>query len=175
MSKLKDSFHFLREIEPNTYMECYGVDFEDFEEGQVFEHRPGRTFTEDDCLKHALHSLDLSPCYADQDYAKRVQGERMQVMESYLLSVMAVTTKTFGKVVANLSMTNYEIQPVYVGDTLFFESEILDKRESKSRPNQGVLHIRSRAQNQHGEWVSSFERKLLIYRRGVGPYRAAGY
>lgn len=172
---MKDSFHFLREVEKNTFVECYGIDFEDFEVGQIFEHRPGRTFTEADCLAHALRSLDLSPQYADQHYAKAVYGSRMRVMESYVFATMALSTKTFGKVVANLSMTDYVIDPVYAGDTIYFESEILSKRESKSRPEQGLLHVSTRAENQHGERVASFERKFLVYRRDLGPYAAAGY
>ena len=172
---LKPSFHFLREEASNTYVESYGIDFEDFEPGQVFEHRPGRTFTEADCLTHALRSLDQGPHHADRHFARQVHGEAMRVMESYVFSAMALTTKTFGKVVANLSVTDYRIEPVYVGDTLYFESEVLNKRESASRPDQGLLRVSTRAQNQRGERVASFERQLLVYRRGVGPYADAGY
>lgn len=172
---MKPSFNFLRQVEDNTYIETYGVDFEDFEVGQVFEHRPGRTFTLADSLSHGLRSLDHSPYIADQHYRENVYGSAVRVPESYVFSMMALSTKTFGKVVANLAMTNFTIEPCYVGDTLYFSSEILDKRESKSRPKQGLLHVRTWATNQHNEKLLSFERKLLVYRRGLGPYQDAGY
>lgn len=172
---MKESFHFLREEAPNVYVECYGIDFEDFEVGQVFEHRPGRTVTAEECVKHAIHSLDLTPHHADQNFARAVRGDRPQLTETYLLSLLAMTTKTFGKVVANLAMTNVVVKPVYAGDTLYFESEILGKRESASRPDQGIMHVATRALNQRGEVVCSFERKFLIYRKGCGPYQKVGY
>ncbi|WP_444894382.1 MaoC family dehydratase [Microbulbifer sp. TRSA001] len=172
---MKESFNFLREIEKDVYVETVGIDFEDFEVGQVFEHRPGRTFTEASCTNYALHSFDLTPFITDQVYAHRVYGSRTRVLEIFVLSAMAHTTKTFGKVVANLEMVDCELQPVFVGDTLYFESEILSKRESKSRPDQGLLSIYSRAKNQHGEKVCSYKRTLLVYRKNFGPYEAAGY
>jgi itaconyl-CoA hydratase len=64
---------------------------------------------------------------------------------------------------------------VHPGDTVYAESEILGKRESQSRPEQALLHVKTRAVNQRGEEVCSFERRLLIYKRGLGPYEAAGY
>src|SRR3546814_2610405 len=115
---MKESFHFLREQEKNIYIESYGIDFEDFETGQIFEHRPGRTLDEAECLKHALKSLDLTPHSVDRKYAEAVRGPRMQVTETYLLSLLAMTTKTFGKVVANLAMLNVSLKPVYAGDTI---------------------------------------------------------
>ncbi len=172
---MKSSFHFLREIDSNTYIETYGVDFEDFEPGQIFEHRPGKTLLAEDCVSHALRSLDLNPRHADRHFAGALYGDNVPVMETYILSLLAMTTKTFGKVVANLSIIDFEMKPVYAGDTLYFESEILTKRESASRPDQGILHIATRGINQHGEQVCAFERKLLIYRQGHGPYTQAGY
>lgn len=172
---MKPSFNFLRKTEDNVYIETYGIDFEDFEVGQIFEHRPGRTLTLADSLAHGIKSLDHSPYIADQHYREQLYGKSVRVPESYIFSMMALSTKTFGKVVANLAMTNYVIEPAYVGDTLYFSSEILDKRESKSRPTQGLLHVKTWANNQHGEKILSFERKLLVYRRGLGPYEKAGY
>ncbi len=172
---MKNSFHFLREQDADTYVECYGIDFEDFEIGQIFEHRPGRTFTAEECIRHALHSLDLRPQFSDQHYAHSAFGHRPQVMETYILACLAMTTKTFGKVVANLGMMNITLKPVYVGDTIYFESEILGKRDSASRQDQGIMHIQTRAYNQNKEEVSSFERKFLIYRKNFGPYKEVGY
>jgi len=172
---MKSSFHFLRKIDSDSYIETYGVDFEDFEERQIFEHRPGKTLLTEECVSHAVRSLDLTPHYADQHYAGAVYGKKIPVTETYILSLLAMTTKTFGKVVANLSIIDFEMKPIYAGDTLYFESEILAKRASMSRPDQGILHIATRGINQDGERVCSFERKLLIYRQDCGPYKQAGY
>lgn len=173
---MKSSFHFLRaEADANVYTETYGVDFEDFEPGQVFEHRPGHTLLPEETVRHALHSLDLTPAHADTAFATALHGGRIPVSESYVLSLLAMTTKTFGKVVANLSILNVEMAPLFAGDTLYLASEIIAKRPSASRPDQGILHIITRGNDQTGREVLSFERKLLVYRRDCGPYPQAGY
>ena len=172
---LKSSFHFLREEQDKVFVECYGIDFEDFEVGQIFEHRPGRTFTLDEAVRYGVRSLDLSPQYADQEYAKKINDGRVRVPEAHVMAAFAVSTRTFGKVVANLSMTGCEVGEVYVGDTLYFESEVLGKRKSRSRPDQGLMHVATRAKNQQGVQVFCLERQFLVYLRGHGPYQAAGY
>ena len=166
-----------RLLAPNVFMEVAGLDFEDFEVGQVFEHRPGRTFTADENALHARRSLDLSPRSIDRHYAERVHGGEPPIGEVFLLGVVtALTTKTFGKVVANLGWTDVRFpRPVHPGDTVYAESEILGTRESRSRPTQGIVHARTRALDQRGEEVCVFERHFLVYRRGRGPHEAAGY
>ena len=90
--------------------------------------------------------------------------------------VTAMTTKTFGKAVANLGWKDVRFpRPVHPGDTVYAESEILATRESRSRPTQGIVHVRTRAHDQRGEDVCVFERHFLIYKRGQGPYTDAGY
>lgn len=172
---MKDSFHFLREEEPNVFVECFGIDFEDFEIGDIFEHRPGHTFTKEEAIRHASRALDQSPHFVDQAYSSAVNNGRTPVPEAYVLSTMALSTKTFGKVVANLSMTDFSVEPVFAGDTIYYESKILDKRESSSRPDQGIMHVETRGKNQNDEWVVYFQRKFLVYRCGMGPYASAGY
>ncbi len=165
-----------REAEPNVFMELTGIAFEEFAVGQVFEHRPGRTITEEECRKHMMHALDLSPRYLDREYAVAVHG-RYLVPEPFLLSIVAIlTTKTFGRVVANLGWTNTVMHgQAAAGDTITAESEILGKRESNSRPDQGIMHVATRGYNQAGALLCSYERRFLIYRGDGGPYRKAGY
>ncbi len=165
-----------REVEPNVFMELTGIAFEDFAVGQVFEHRPGRTITEEECRKHMMHALDLSPRNLDRVYNAAVHG-RTVVPETWLLSVVAIlTTKTFGRVVANLGWTNTVMHAQAVaGDTITAESEILGKRASNSRPDQGIMHVATRGFNQAGTLVCSYERRFLVYRGEGGPYRKAGY
>ena len=157
-----------RVLAENVFVEVNGLDFEDFEVGQVFEHRPGRTFTALENMLHAFRSLDLRTA--------AVGGEQT-ISETFVLAVVtALTTKTFGKVVANLGWKDVRFfHPVRPGDTVYAESEILGTRESRSRPGQGVVHVRTRALDQHGREVCSFERNFLVYKRGQGPYADAGY
>lgn len=172
-----NGFYSHRKLAENVYIEIAGVEYEDFAVGQVFEHRPGRTFTAEDIRLHALRGADLSPRAVDAVYNEKVYGGEQIVSETLVLGVVtALTTKTFNKVVANLGWWQVRFPtPVRVGDTVYAESEILGKRESASRPTQGILHIRTRAVNQRGEEVCTFERRLLVYKRGLGPYEAAGY
>jgi len=166
-----------RKLVDHTYIEIAGVEYDDFEEGDVFEHRPGRTLTAEENRLHTLRSADLSMRVVDAVYNEKVHGGQNVISETFVLSVVtALTTKTFNKVVANLGWKSIQFPTrVVAGDTIYAESEVLGKRESQSRPTQGVLHIRTRAVNQRGEEVCSFERRLLIYKRGLGPYEAAGY
>lgn len=165
-----------RVVAPNVYVEVNGVDFEDLEVGQIFEHRPGRTLAADENMRHAVRSLDLSPPTVDRRFRESLGGEPA-IGEPFLLGlVTALTTKTFGKVVANLGWKHVTFpHPVRPGDTVYAESEILETRASRSRPTQGVVRVRTRAVNQHGQEVCVFERNLLLYRRGHGPYVDAGY
>jgi itaconyl-CoA hydratase len=166
-----------RRLSPGVYMEVQGVDFEDFEVGQIFEHRPGRTFTALENTLHALRSLDLAPRVVDRQYADSVHGSEAPIGEAFLLgAVTALTTKTFGKVVANLGWKDVRFpRPVRPGDTVYAESEILATRESRSRPTQGLVQVRTRAVDQRGNEVCTFTRDFLVYKRGQGPYEAAGY
>ena len=170
-------FYSHRKLADQTYIEIAGVEYDDFEEGDIFEHRPGRTITAEENRLHAMRSADLSMRAVDAVYNEKIHNGQNVISETFVLSVVtALTTKTFNKVVANLGWKNIQFPTqVIANDTLYAESEVLGKRESQSRPTQGVLHIRTRAVNQRGEEVCSFERRLLIYKRGLGPYEAAGY
>ena len=165
-----------RVIGPNVYVETTGIDFEDFDVGQVFEHRPGRTLGDAENRLHALRSLDLSPRHVDNHDRESLAAEPA-IAEPFLLgTITAMTTKTFGKVVANLGWKHVRFpRHVRPGDTVYAESEILETRDSRSRPTQGIMRVRTRALNQRAEEVCVFERTLLLYRRGQGPYAEAGY
>jgi itaconyl-CoA hydratase len=131
------------------YRETSGLYWEDFEAGDVFEHRPGRTV------------LDVDKVDSTFTLA--------------LLTGMSVRTVS-AKVVANLGWDKVKAtHPVFAGDTLYAESTVLSKRESKSRPTQGIVTVSTRGLNQDGKEVMSFERTMLVYRRGHSPEEAAGY
>jgi itaconyl-CoA hydratase len=165
-----------REDAPGIFTECLGIDFEDFEIGQVFEHRPGRTVTLEEARWQTLRALDHRPAAFDDRFAEAVPSLQ-RLPEMFVFGVTAaMSTKTFGRVNANLAMTGVVFpEPARPGDTFYAESQILGKRESGSRPDQGIMHVATRARNQLGGVVCAFERRFLIYRRGFGPYAAAGY
>ena len=120
-------FHSHRKLEENVFMEIAGIEFEDFEVGQVFEHRPGRTFTAEDNRQHTFRSADLSARTADAVYNHQVHGGENVISETLVVSaVTAMTTKTFNKVVANLGWTEVRLPtPVKAGDTIYAESQLL--------------------------------------------------
>jgi len=171
------SFYSHEKVGENLYRERNGVDFEDLEPGMTFQHRPGRTVYQAENALHSLYTLNQAAIHIDARYAATTEFRKPLIVTTLTLSiVMAMTTKTFGRVVANLGMKEVNMRaPVFDGDTLYSESEVLQKRLSQSRPDNGILTIRTRGLNQEGVTVCEYERTLLLYLRGHGPYDAAGY
>jgi itaconyl-CoA hydratase len=167
-----------REIAPRRYRETSGLYYEDFEPGDTFEHRPGRTITDVDNIWMTLLTLNVQPVHFDAAYAAKTEWKKMLVDSTLtlaLLTGMSVRTVS-AKVVANLGWDKVKAtHPVFAGDTLYAESTVLFKRESKSRPTQGIVTVSTRGLNQNGVEVMSFERTMLIYKRGQSPEPAANY
>lgn len=162
----------------NRYRETSGLYYEDFEPGDVFEHRPGRTITDVDNIWMTLLTLNVQQVHFDAAYAAKTEWKKMLVDSTFtlaLLTGMSVRTVS-AKVVANLGWDKVKAtHPVFAGDTLYAESKVLSKRESKSRPTQGIVTVSTRGVNQDGAEVMSFERTMLIYKRGHSPEEAANY
>ncbi len=160
------------QVEDGVHLERAGLCFEELLPGESFVHSPRRTVLLEDAVAHARRSLDYSSAYHDFNPSRPYR-----VSPTFVLAVAATpSTRTFGRVVANLGWYETRLpQPVFAGDTLEAETEILEARDSKSRPREGVLVVRTRARNQRGEEVLSFRRHLLVHRRGAPTYRAAGY
>jgi len=165
------------EVEPGVFLERMGLFFEDVIVGETYEHRPGKTFTADESVTQTLRALDQTPALTDAHFHESTVRGPMTITPLHVLAVMTgMMTKTFSRIVANLAWKNVKFHaPVRAGDTLYAESAVLEKRESKSRPGQGVLHVRTLAKTHDGRVVCSFERMILVYGRGQGPYDAAGY
>ena len=93
-----------------------------------------------------------------------------------LAAVTGMQTKTFSRIVANLAWQHVRFPaPVHDGETVYAESTVVETRRSRSRAGQGIVNLRTAAANQTGRTVCTFERKVLVYARGHGPYEAAGY
>lgn len=165
------------EIAPGVFLERMGLFFEDIEVGETYEHRPGKTFLLAESLAHTLRALDQTPVLTDLHFHAQAVGGAPVINPLHVLAVLTgMMTKTFSRIVANLAWKNVVFHsPVREGETVYAESTVLEKRESKSRPGQGIILVRTVAQTADGRQVCSFERSILIYGRGQGPYEAAGY
>ena len=167
-----------KSVGDKRYRETSGLYYEDFTPGDVFEHRPGRTVLDVDNTYFTLLTLNVQQVHFDAAYAAKTEWKRMLVDSTFtlaLLTGMSVRTVS-AKVVANLGWDKVRAtHPVFAGDTLYAESTVLSKRESKSRPTQGIVTVSTRGVNQDGKEVMSFERTMLVYRRGHSPEEAAGY
>ena len=175
---MKDLLAAYKNVGERRYRETSGVYFEDFEPGDVFEHRPGRTVLDVDNTYFTLLTLNVQQVHFDAAYAAKTEWKRMLVDSTFtlaLLTGMSVRTVS-AKVVANLGWDKVKAShPVFAGDTLYAESTILSKRESNSRPTQGIVTVATRGLNQDGKEVMSFERTMLVHRRGHSPEEQANY
>ncbi len=167
-----------KSVGDRRYRETSGLYWEDFVEGDVFEHRPGRTVLDVDNTYFTLLTLNVQQVHFDAAYAAKTEWKKMLVDSTFtlaLLTGMSVRTVS-AKVVANLGWDKVRAtHPVFAGDTLYAESTVLSKRESKSRPTQGIVTVSTRGINQDGREVMTFERTMLVHRRGHSPEEAAGY
>ncbi len=167
-----------KEVGPNRYRESYGRYLEDFNVGDVYEHRPGRTVTEADNTWFTLLTMNQHPVHFDAEYAKKSEFGQPLVNSCLTLSIVAgmSVSDTSQKAIANLGWTDIKMPaPVFIGDTLYAESEVLAKRESASRPTQGIVSIRTTAKKQDGSVVMTYERAMLIPKRGHAVDDKADY
>ncbi|KPP80384.1 MAG: Mesaconyl-CoA hydratase [Oceanicaulis sp. HLUCCA04] len=158
-----------KEVGPNRYRETFGRYFEDFHVGDIYEHRPGKTVTEYDNHMFTLLTLNTHPMHFDAEFAKASEFKRNLVVSPYTLALLIgmSVTDVSQKAIANLGMDEVKFTaPVFAGDTIYGESEVLAKRESQSRPGQGIVTILTRGMNQDGVMVCTFKRKMLIPARG---------
>lgn len=162
---------------PQRYRESFGRYYEDFTVGDVYEHRPGRTLTETDNTWFTLLTMNTHPLHFDAEYAKHSEFGRCIVASPLTLAIIVgmSVTDVSQKAIANLGWKDIRMtSPVFPGDTLYAESEVLDKRGSKSRPTAGVVTVRTRGRNQHGTVVCDFERTILVAKRGHAVEDRAG-
>ncbi len=146
----------------------YGRWFEEFETGAVYKHWPGRTITEYDNTSFALLSMNLNPLFIDEHFARTQPLGQCPIIDSLIFSLLVgmSVADTSGKTIANLGFdfVRFE-QPMFAGDSLYGESEVLETRLSASKPDRGIVHIETRGHNQRGELVIVLRRKFLVPRR----------
>ena len=162
----------------NRIRESLGRYYEDFGIGDIYEHRPGRTITEADNVWFTLLTMNTHPLHFDKEYAKHSEFGQPLVNSAFTLSVVVgmSVSDTSQKAIANLGWTDIKLTgPVFVGDTIYAESEVLEKRESKSRPNQGIVKVMTKGLKADGSVFMSFERSFLVPFTGHGIEDEAGY
>lgn len=160
------------------FRERTGRYYEDFEVGATYEHRPGRTISEADNTWFTLLTMNTHPIHFDVEYARHTEFGRPLVASTLTLSILVgmSVSDVSQKAIANLGWDKIRLpKPVFAGDTLYAESTVLEKRESKSRPQQGIVTVRTIGINQRKEVVCEFERTILVMRRGNDLEARAGY
>lgn len=146
--------------------------YEDFEVGDIYEHTLGRTVNSTDNSWFTLLTQNTAAVHFDHNYASQTEFGRPLVNSTFTLSL--VTGQTVSdisqNVMANLSWDEIRLpNPVFEGDTLYSQSEVLDKRESKSRDNVGIVTVKTSGFNQDGVIVISFKRSVMVYKTGKAP------
>lgn len=146
-----------------------GLYYEEFELGQVFRHELRRTVTETDNLLISTLTHNPAPLHLDAEYCKDTEFGRVIVNSCFTLSLIvgvSVGDTTLGTTVANLGWDEVRFpKPVFIGDTLRMETEVHAKRESRSRPNAGIVTFIHRAYNQRDEQVATCKRNALMLKK----------
>ena len=144
--------------------------FEDFQVGQIFKHHWGRTITESDNIMFSTMTMNYNPLYFNKEYAKEMG------YEGIVVNPLLVMNTVLGLSVEDLSEAGGPFLGIdhcafyktfYPGDTIYSESAVIDKRETKSRPDHGVVGWKTVGKNQRGEIVLEYERRNLIRKRST--------
>ena len=148
----------------------YGRYYEDFEIGDVYRGPLGRTITEADNVWMTLLTMNTNQSHFNDHYAETTPFGKPIVNSGVTLAIVLGMSviDTSQKAFANLGWDRIKLtHPVMVGDTLYVESQVLGKRESKSRPYGGIVKVRTRGLNQDGRTVLVYERSIFIYKRSA--------
>ena len=148
----------------------FGRYYEEFEVGTVYKHWPGRTITEYDNTLFALLSMNQNPLFIDENYASKQPLGRRPVLVTLIfsLTVGMSVSDTSGKTIANLGYESVVFErPMFAGDSLYAESEVLEKRESASKPDRGIVAIETRGYNQKKERVIVLRRRYLTPKKAT--------
>ncbi len=148
-----------------------GKYYEDLEVGARYKHSVGRTVTEMDNVLFCALTMNSQPLHLNEDYAQKTQfGQRLVngIFTMGLVVGLSVADVTEGTIVANLGYDRVSHpHPVFHGDTIYAETEVLEKRDSKSNPDRGVVRLKQIGRNQHGVVVVELERTALFLKRGA--------
>jgi acyl dehydratase len=150
--------------------DSFGRCLEQFQVGDIYRHFPGKTITESDNNLFCLLTMNHHPVHLDSEYCKGQQHGKILVVGTLVFSVVVGMTvsEVSGKAIANLSYEKVTHDgPVFIGDTLMAETEVLAVRESKSKTDRGIVSVETRTTNQHGERVLTFRRQVLVPKKNA--------
>jgi len=157
----------------------FGRCFEDFEPGDVYRHWPGKTITEADDHLFCLVTMNHHPLHLDAWYAENDTVHKRNVVVGNLVYSVALgmsVPDVSGAAIANLEVESLvHRSPTFHGDTIYAETRVVDRAESRSRPDRGVVTVETKAFNQRGEEVCSFRRKVMVWKRAHLPARRRPY
>lgn len=148
----------------------FGRYLEDFLVGDVYEHFPAKTITEAECHLFSLLTMNHHPLHIDKEYAAKTQHGQILVVGTLVFSLVVGQSvrDVSGRAIANLEYSEIKhVAPVFIGDTVSSRSEVLFVAPSSSKPDRGVVEVRTTAENQRGETVLTFRRKVLVPKRGA--------
>ena len=146
-----------------------GKYFEDYIKGDIYKHWPGKTITEGDNNLFTLLIMNHNPLHIDKKYCEGTEYGQILVVGTLVFSLVAgmSVSDISGKAIANLDYENITHDgPVFIGDTIYAETEILETHESRSKSDRGIIYVETKAFNQNGEKVLTFRRHALIMRKG---------
>ncbi len=149
----------------------FGRYFEEFEVGDIYEHWPGRTINEADDTWFSLMTMNQNPLHIDENYASKTQHGR-RLVNGILVFAIAVgmsVPDVSGLAIANLEYESVKhVGPVFHGDTIYARTRVLEKTESKSKPDRGVVYVETTGYNQRDETVLTLRRRVLVPKRPAG-------
>jgi itaconyl-CoA hydratase len=145
--------------------------FEDFEPGQIIRHSLGRTITSTDNAWFTLLTVNANPIHFDAHYASQTEFGKPLVNSTFTLAlVTGLSVADVSQYAVNLGWDEVRMPaPVFEGDTIYAQTEVLSCRESKSRPNMGIVEIKTSGFKQDGTVVIQYRRTVLVYKRGHQP------
>lgn len=146
----------------------YGRYYEDFTVGDVYRHWPGKTITQAEDILFCGMTMNQHPLHSDDHFSAGSQHRQPIVAGPlvYSLVVGQSVADVSGRAIANLETTSLRhLHPTYHGDSIYSQSEVIDKRESRTKPDRGVVTVRTTGVNQRSEVVCEFERKVLVPKR----------
>lgn len=174
---MKKNIERFETVGEKRYRETQGLYYEEFEVGDVFEHRPGRTITETDNIWMSLLCLNNHPLHINEHYGQQTEFGRTLVSSLITFSLVGGMSlqSTSAKAIANLGWDKVKLHaPVYVGDTIYAETTVLHKRESKSRPTQGIVTVETRGLKADQVLFLSYQRSFLVPKKSY-PNPLANY
>ncbi len=162
-----------------TYERPFGRAFEDFEKGDVYRHWPGKTITAADDHLFCMITMNHHPLHTDEWFAENETIHHRNVVVGNLVYSLALgmsVPDVSGSAIANLEIESLvHRNPTFHGDTIYAETRVVDKAESRSKPDRGIVTVETKAFNQRGEEVCYFRRKVMVWKRDHVPARKRPY